>query len=109
MSWKDFDILTKDERILVAAQTIEIVRDNTDLEQLIADSGAARGASGPTGPRFDCPFCGASGALVVNAKRKFFYCFGCHEAGAAIDFVMRRHGSTFMEAVWWLAGRLSHD
>ncbi len=35
-----------------------------------------------------------------------FHCFECKESGSAIDFVMKRHGSNFLEAVWWLTLRL---
>jgi hypothetical protein len=45
-----------------------------------------------------CPFHDdAHPSFVVFEKR--FYCFGCHEHGDVIDFVMRKHGLSFREAL----------
>src|SRR6185436_16901107 len=41
----------------------------------------------------------------VNPERGFFHCFGCQEAGTAIDFLMKHDGYTFPEAVRVLAER----
>jgi DNA primase len=41
----------------------------------------------------------------VNPDRGFFHCFGCKEAGSAIDFLMKMEGATFPEAVRDLAER----
>jgi DNA primase len=41
----------------------------------------------------------------VNPDRGFFHCFGCKEAGSAIDFLIKHEGYTFPEAVRALAER----
>lgn len=33
-----------------------------------------------------------------------YYCFGCHQSGSSIDFVMKTQGLTFPEAVKFLTG-----
>lgn len=81
------------------------VRDGTDLTALVAESVDLKqhGRS----HRGRCPFC-ATGDFHVNAKRGFFHCFGCKEAGGAIDFVMKRDGVTFHQAVRHLEARLQN-
>jgi|FEC22Drversion2_1045045.scaffolds.fasta_scaffold00487_2 DNA primase len=51
-----------------------------------------------------CPFHNEkTPSFTVNDKKGFFYCFGCHEKGSAIDFVMKTEGLSFPEAVEKLA------
>jgi DNA primase len=51
-----------------------------------------------------CPFHNEkTPSFTVNDKKGFFYCFGCHEKGSAIDFVMKTEGLAFPEAVEKLA------
>ncbi|MBS0537608.1 MAG: DNA primase [Proteobacteria bacterium] len=51
-----------------------------------------------------CPFHNEkTPSFTVNDKKSFFYCFGCHEKGSAIDFVMKTEGLSFPETVEKLA------
>ncbi len=51
-----------------------------------------------------CPFHNEkTPSFTVNDKKGFFYCFGCHEKGSAIDFVMKTEGLSFPESVEKLA------
>ncbi len=51
-----------------------------------------------------CPFHNEkTPSFTVNDKKGFFYCFGCHEKGSAIDFVMKTVGLAFPPAVEKLA------
>jgi len=51
-----------------------------------------------------CPFHNEkTPSFTVNDKKGFFYCFGCHEKGSAIDFVMKTEGLSFPETVEKLA------
>lgn len=51
-----------------------------------------------------CPFHGEkSPSFHVEDRKGFFYCFGCHEKGDAIGFVMRSDNLAFHEAVEMLA------
>lgn len=52
-----------------------------------------------------CPFHQEKTASFhVDDRKGFFYCFGCHEKGDAIGFVMASENVAFMEAVTILAG-----
>ena len=53
-----------------------------------------------------CPFHSEkSPSFSVNEARNIFHCFGCHETGNAITFIMKKEGLTFPEAVMTLASR----
>lgn len=41
----------------------------------------------------------------VNMETGRYYCFSCHEKGTAVDFIMKRDGLTFQEAVRVLTAR----
>jgi DNA primase len=54
-----------------------------------------------------CPFHNEkTPSFTVSDKKGFFYCFGCHEKGSAIDFVMKTEGLSFPEAVEKLANEV---
>ncbi|MEE3452115.1 DNA primase [Dialister sp.] len=52
-----------------------------------------------------CPFHGPerTPSFSVSPEKGFYYCFGCHESGNAIDFVMKMDHLNFAEAVEKLA------
>lgn len=51
-----------------------------------------------------CPFHGEkTPSFHVLDRQGYFYCFGCHEKGSAIDFVMKNDRLSFPEAVELLA------
>jgi DNA primase len=53
-----------------------------------------------------CPFHNEkTPSFTVNDKKGFFYCFGCHEKGDVVGFVMKTEGLTFPESV----EKLAHD
>lgn len=53
-----------------------------------------------------CPFhTEKTPSFSVHREKQFFYCFGCHEKGDVISFVMKLHGLTFLEARDMLAER----
>ena len=53
-----------------------------------------------------CPFHREkSASFSVDSESQMFYCFGCHEGGTAIHFVMEMEHMEFMEAVTMLAER----
>ena len=54
-----------------------------------------------------CPFHQESTpSFSVNAHKQFFYCFGCHASGDAINFIMRYDNLVFIDALTLLAKQL---
>ncbi|MEG1613164.1 MAG: DNA primase [Clostridia bacterium] len=62
----------------------------------------------PKGNRFwgCCPFHHEKTPSFAVNDEGFYYCFGCHESGDVIKFVMKIEGQTFTEAVQALAERV---
>lgn len=53
-----------------------------------------------------CPFHNEkTPSFSVNPKKQFYYCFGCHEGGSALTFLVKYRNMSFPEAVEELASR----
>lgn len=51
-----------------------------------------------------CPFhTEKSASFSVSHAKQFFHCFGCHESGNAIGFLMKYNGLSYIEAIQELA------
>ena len=51
-----------------------------------------------------CPFHSEkTPSFSVDPDKQFYYCFGCHEGGNVIHFIMNIEKMTFPEAVQFLA------
>src|SRR3990167_7480218 len=47
-----------------------------------------------------CPFhAEKTSSFMVDAEKQLFYCFGCHEKGDVIAFVMRLNNVPFVDAL----------
>src|SRR4051812_8759051 len=93
---------------LIAEELIAEIRVRTDIVALIGEyvSLKQRGAS------FVglCPFHNEkTPSFHVRRDRQFFHCFGCHESGDALAFLMRLDGLTFPQAARTLAERAGLD
>ncbi len=86
----------------IPEHTIAEVRDKTDVVNTIGRYVQLRKA----GANFKglCPFhTEKTPSFVVNPVRQSFYCFGCHEKGNVISFLMKIEGKTFIETLKELA------
>jgi DNA primase len=83
---------------MIPDETIEQVRDSTDLVGLIGESVALRRTgSDYRGP---CPFHGgANRNFAVIPKKGRYYCFVCHESGDVFSWFMKRLGMDYPTAV----------
>lgn len=79
------DLLDRVDLAAVIGQTVELKNNGAWLKGL-------------------CPFHDEkTPSFAVSKRNNFFHCFGCGEHGNAIDWQMRHHGMTFLEAVKSLA------
>jgi DNA primase len=90
---------------LISKETIALVRDRTDVVAVISEHVPSLKRRGRSWVGL-CPFHKEkTPSFHVNPDRGFFHCFGCKEAGSAVDFIMKVEGATFPEAVRSLAER----
>jgi len=85
---------------------IDEIKASIDIVDLINSMGVGLRRSGRSFVGF-CPFHPNSRtpAFYVYPDTQSFYCFGCHAAGTVFDFVMRKQGLDFKEALELLAER----
>ncbi|MDR2136366.1 MAG: DNA primase, partial [Treponema sp.] len=91
----------------IARQTIEELERKLDALAVVGDYVRLEKKGGRYWGR--CPF-HAGGqertpSFTVDPDRKMYYCFGCHEGGGVIKFVMEMDKLSFPEAVETLARR----
>lgn len=90
---------------MITRDTIAKVRELADIAAVVGESvKLVRRGRSLIGL---CPFHKEkTPSFTVSPERGRYYCFGCHEHGSAIDFVMKIEGLDFAEAVRTLAQRL---
>ncbi len=88
---------------------IEEIKSRLDIVEVIGESVQLR-KSGRAYTGF-CPFHPntRTPAFTVYPDTQSFYCFGCQASGSVFDFVMRRQGLDFREALKQLALRAGVD
>jgi DNA primase len=85
-------------------QIIAQVRDATDLVEVVGDHVKLK----KRGRKFEglCPFHEEkTPSFSIDPEKGLYYCFGCHQGGDAINFVMQLERLSFPEAVERLARR----
>ncbi len=90
---------------MIEESVIRTVMERTDIVRLISEYVQLKKKGGRLLGL--CPFHREkTPSFSVNPERGAFYCFGCHEGGSAIDFLMKLENLTFPEAIERLAERL---
>ena len=80
------------ERVLDAAQIVDVIGDFVDLKRRGANWIAC------------CPFHNEkTPSFSVSPSKGIYKCFGCGKAGSAVDFVMEHESMSFPEAIRYLA------
>lgn len=80
------------DKILSVVKVEEVVGDFVSLRRTGANYWAC------------CPFHNEkTPSFSVNPARGKYYCFGCHEGGSAVGFVMKHESMTYPEALKYLA------
>ena len=85
---------------------LDEIRAKIDIVELIGALGVSLRKTGRSYVGY-CPFHPntRTPAFTVYPESQSFYCFGCHAAGTAFDFVMRKQGLDFKSALEQLAAR----
>ncbi|MDR2098233.1 MAG: DNA primase [Spirochaetaceae bacterium] len=88
----------------ISADTIAELNSRIDAVAVVGDYVKLEKKSGRWWGR--CPFHNEkTPSFTVDPERKTYYCFGCHEGGGVINFVMEMDKVSFPEAVELLAKR----
>ena len=89
---------------LIPEQVIADIRERTDIVQVIGQHVQLKRAG--VNHIGLCPFHDEkTPSFNVNSQRQFYHCFGCHESGDVIKFLMKIEGRRFLEVVEDLAAR----
>lgn len=77
----------------------ERVRELTDVAAFVQRDGVPL-TGGPVEWKGLCPFHEEkTPSFTVNSEKKMFHCFGCHASGDVFEFVIRRKGLDFVNAL----------
>ncbi|MDR1147121.1 MAG: DNA primase [Spirochaetaceae bacterium] len=88
----------------ISAETINELNNRLDAVAVVGDYVKLEKKSGRWWGR--CPFHSEkTPSFTVDPERKTYYCFGCHEGGGIVNFVMEMDKLSFPEAVEILAKR----
>ena len=82
----------------ISATVIQQILDRVNLVELIGQEVKLR----RTGRNWTglCPFhTDGKPSFSVNADRGFYYCFGCHEGGNAVSYLMKGRGLRYVDAI----------
>ena len=90
---------------LISKETINLVHDTVDIVSVIGEVTKLERRSGNDWWGC-CPFHGEkTPSFHVDGDKRFYYCFGCHEKGDVIHFLMEMEKISYVEAVTNLAKR----
>jgi DNA primase len=90
----------------VSESVIDEVRSRTDIVPLVSEDVVLK----KRGRNYVglCPFHSEkTPSFTVSPDKQIFYCFGCGTGGDAFSYIMKRRGTSFMEALKMLAQRCS--
>ncbi|MDE5874012.1 MAG: DNA primase, partial [Muribaculaceae bacterium] len=89
---------------MIDRATVQKIKDTARIQDVVKDYVSLSGR----GPNYMalCPFHNErTPSFHVNTVRNFCYCFSCHTGGGPIDFLMKKEGITYPEALKKLADR----
>jgi DNA primase len=89
---------------MIPDEQIQEVRDRADIVEIVGEVVPLKKAGREY--KANCPFHEEkTPSFWVNPDKGVYHCFGCGASGDAIEFVIRRMGLDFTEAVKHVAGR----
>ena len=89
---------------MIDQATIARIRDSIDIVQVIGDFVPLKRQGSDYVAC--CPFHQEkTPSFHVSPTRQYFNCFGCHEKGNAITFLMKHEQMTYVEALKWLGNK----
>ena len=91
---------------MISQSVIEQVRLRADISSVVGDYCDLRKKGSRLG--CCCPFHNEkTPSFFLNLNENTYHCYGCGEHGSVIDFVMKKEGLSFVEAIRHLAGKFN--
>lgn len=88
---------------MIPLDQIQYVKQEADLKKVVESLGVELRRAGANWVG-KCPFHNEkTGSFTVHPRNNHWKCYGCGEGGNAIDFVMKKKGCDFIEAVKYVA------
>lgn len=88
---------------MIPLDQIQYVKQEADLKKVVESLGVELRRAGANWVG-KCPFHNEkTGSFTVHPRNNHWKCYGCNEGGNAIDFVMKKKGCDFIEAVKYVA------
>lgn len=88
---------------MIPLDQIQYVKQEADLKKVVESLGVELRRAGANWVG-RCPFHNEkTGSFTVHPRNNHWKCYGCGEGGNAIDFVMKKKGCDFIEAVKYVA------
>lgn len=93
---------------MIPLDQIQYIKQEADLKKVVESLGVELRRAGVNFVG-RCPFHSEkTGSFTVHPKNNHWKCYGCGEGGNAIDFVMKRKGCDFIEAVKYVADLMGY-
>lgn len=88
---------------MIPLDQIQYVKQEADLKKVVESLGVELRRAGANWVG-KCPFHNEkTGSFTVHPRNNHWKCYGCGDGGNAIDFVMKKKGCDFIEAVKYVA------
>ena len=88
---------------MIPLDQIQYIKQEADLKKVVENLGVKLKKTGAYYVGM-CPFHNEkTGSFTIYPRNNHWKCFGCGEGGNAIDFVMKKQGCDFIEAVKYVA------
>ena len=93
---------------MIPLEQIQYIKQEADLKKVVESLGVELRKTGSNYVG-KCPFhTEKTGSFTVHPRSNHWKCYGCGEGGNAIDFVMKKNGCDFIEAVKYIAGTIGY-
>lgn len=93
---------------MIPQNEINHIKENADLLSIVRGLGVEMRRAGANYVGC-CPFHNEkTGSFTVHPRNNHWKCYGCGEGGNVIDFVMKKKGCDFIEAVKYIAEQINY-
>lgn len=94
---------------MISSTDIQAIKDMADISDFITRSGVSLKRGGVNSLKGLCPFHDEkTPSFTVRPTHQHFRCWGCGESGDVLQYVQKKEGMTFVEAVRFVAQAIGY-